>query len=198
MNMKPCRFQHMLCFLCLLSFLYCLFPIDGFAGQRITVRPGDHLTNIPLNGPFCQEDRQYLGLSDQKVYSLRSIKTGFVIINCLSIYCPVCQNHAAKFNKLFALIQRDQFISNTMKMIGIGAGNNSKEIAYFRKYHNVLFPLIPDPDFKIHKTLKETRTPLLAIIDKRSNPYKIVSILDFTKEPEALLEDIRSEIHKIK
>lgn len=83
-------------------------------------------------------------------------------------------------------------------MIGIGLGNNSKEVSYFKKYFNVSFPIIPDPDYKIHKALNETRTPLLAIIDKRTNPYKILTILDFTKEPEALIEDIRAEMRKIK
>ncbi len=83
-------------------------------------------------------------------------------------------------------------------MIGIGLGNNSREVSYFKKYYNIPFPLIADPDFKIHKDLKETRTPLLALIDKRTKFFKISAILDFTKEPEILLNDIKTQLLKYK
>lgn len=119
-------------------------------------------------------------------------------MDCLSIYCPICQTHAVKFNQLYELIRGDRFISKNIKMIGIGLGNNSREVTYFKKYFNVSFPIIPDPDYKIHKALNETRTPLLAIIDKRINPYKILTILDFTKEPEILLKDIKTHLLKYK
>ena len=119
-------------------------------------------------------------------------------MDCLSIYCPICQTHAVKFNQLYELIRGDRFISKNIKMMGIGFGNNSREVSYFKKYYNVLFPLIADPDFKIHKALKETRTPLLALIDKRTKLFKISAILDFTKEPEILLKDIKTHLLKYK
>lgn len=176
----------------------CFLLRNSLADQRDVVKPGDHFPNILLTGPFCPEDKKYLGLSGQKSYSLNNTRTDFILAEVFSIYCPVCQKDAAKFNKLFTLIEGDNFINKNMKMIGIGAGNNSNEVLYFKKYYNILFPCISDPDFKIHKALKETRTPLVIIIDKRSQPYKILTILDFTKEPEKLIEDIRAEIRKIK
>lgn len=196
--MKKYRFQNILCFLCFFSLFYCLLPENSSAGQDIAVKVGDHFPNISLTGPFCLEDKKYLGLSDRKVHSLSCIRAGFILVNCFSIYCPVCQAHAVKFNQLHDLVQRDNFISINMKMIGIGMGNNSKEIAYFKKYFNISYPLIPDSDFKIHKALKETRTPLVVIIDKRLRPYKILTILDFAREPEKLIEDIRASLRKIK
>lgn len=196
--MKIYRFQNILCFLCFFSLFYCLFSSNSSAGQDIAVKAGDRFPNIQITGAFTLEDKKYLGLSDRKVHSLSCIRAGFILVNCFSIYCPVCQARAVKFNQLHDLVQRDNFISRNMKMIGIGMGNNSKELAYFKKYFNISYPLIPDSDFKIHKALKETRTPLVVIIDKRLRPYKILTILDFGREPEKLIEDIRASLRKIK
>ena len=195
--MKNYRIKAILCFL-FFSLFYCLLPKSSLAGQGTAIKVGDYFPNISLTGPFCLEDKKYLGLSERKAHSLSCIRAGFILVNCFSIYCPVCQAHAVKLNKLHDLVQGDNFISRNMKMIGIGMGNNSKEVAYFKKYFNISYPLIPDPDFKIHKALKEARTPLVVIIDKRLRPYKILTILDFAREPEKLIEDIRAELRKIK
>ncbi|OHE59983.1 MAG: hypothetical protein A2Z47_03390 [Thermodesulfovibrio sp. RBG_19FT_COMBO_42_12] len=196
--MTGCRFQKILCFLCLFSLLYCFFLRNSFADRHDTVKAGDCFPNIPLIGQFCQEDKKYLCLSGRKAYSLSHIQADFILVEIFSIYCPICQKHADKFNRLHKMVQEDSLVSKNMKMIGIGAGNNDREIAYFRKYFNISFPLIPDSDYKIHKALKETRAPFIAIIDKRSKPYKILTILDFNKEPEILLKDIRTQLLKCK
>lgn len=195
--MKIYRFQNILCFLCIFSLFYCLFPENSSAGQDIAVKAGDCLPNIPLTGAFTLEDRKYLGLSDRKTHSFSDIRADFILIEIFSIYCPICQNNATKFNQLYDLVQKNNF-SNNIKIIGIGMGNNSKEVAYFKKYFNILFPLIPDPDFKIHNALKKTRVPLIILLDKRSYPFNILAILDFTRDPEALIEDIRVSLRKIK
>jgi peroxiredoxin len=191
-------FRNIFCLFCLPILFYCFLLSISYADQHTAVKPGDRFPNISLTNQLSIEDKKYLGLSVQKAHSLSCIRASFILIDCLSIYCPICQAHADKFNRLHKLIQEDNFLSSNIKMIGIGLGNNSKEVTYFKKYFNVSFPIIPDPDYKIHKALNETRTPLLTIIDKRANPYKILTILDFTKEPEILLKDIKTHLLKYK
>lgn len=81
-----------------------------------------------------------------------------------------------------------------MKMLAIGTGNNAREVAHFRKYFNVPFPILADPDFKAHEALKKARTPLILLVDKRSRPYKVIAVLDPRKGAEVLLQDIRSGV----
>jgi len=82
-------------------------------------------------------------------------------------------------------------------MIAIGTGNNTNEIEYFKNYFNITFPCISDPDFKIHKAFNEPRTPLLILADKRIVPCKVLSVLDFHKDAENILQDIRKVIYNI-
>ena len=168
-----------------------------FAESENIIKTGYFFPNFSLAGPFFKNDKSYLGLTEQKSYSLDSIRAEFILIEFFSIYCPVCQTHADRFNHLHKLIEKDDFIGRSMKMIGIGTGNNTNEIEYFKKYFNITFPCISDPDFKIHKAFKEPRTPLLILVDKRTVPYKVLSVLDFHKNPENLLQDIRNEIYSM-
>jgi peroxiredoxin len=191
---KIYRFGKICCFIIFIVFVTFLLSRNIFAESRNVINAGDCFPNIALAGSFCTEDRTYLGLTEKKSYTLNSIRADFIVAEFFSIYCPVCHIHAVKFNRLHKLIEQDNFISKNTKMIGIGTGNNNTEIEYFKNYFNIAYPCIADPDFTIHKSLKEPRTPLLVLVDKRANPYKILSILDFTKEPEILLQDIRSEI----
>jgi thiol-disulfide isomerase/thioredoxin len=194
--MKFCRFNKLVFCLPLFILSLCFILIESAQGKETAIKAGDALSDISLLCPFSHEDKQYLGFSNRKTYSLSCIRTDFVLINCFSIYCPVCQSHAEKFNRLYKLIHEDAYIKNNLKIIGIGFGNNKREVDYFRKYYNIPYPLIPDPEYKIHRVFKETRTPLLIIVDKRKNPYRISCILDFNKEPENLLEIIKKEIRK--
>ncbi|MEW6068126.1 MAG: redoxin family protein [Nitrospirota bacterium] len=176
------------------SFLLFYFITENSFAIQPSINAGDVFPDISMKGEFTAEDKKYLGFLDQKTYHLSNVKSDFLWIEIFSIYCPVCQKYADKLNTLSGLIQRDDFVNKNIKMIGIGAGNNNKEVEHFRKYFNVSFPLIPDPDFKIHKAMKETRTPLIVIVDKRSKPYKILVVQDFFKEPESLFEEIKTQL----
>jgi peroxiredoxin len=128
------------------------------AGQGLGQESEPRL-DFTLPSPENNIHQTYLGLSDGEKFSLGQIKAEMVIIEIFSMYCPVCQREAANVNVLFQLIQSSRELKDRVKLIGIGAGNSSFEVDFFREKYAIEFPLFSDSDFSIHKQIGQVRTP---------------------------------------
>jgi hypothetical protein len=72
------------------------------------------------------------------------------------------------YNKLFNLIENDPKTKDRIKIIGIAVGNGNREIKDFRDKFNVLFPILPDRYFEMHRSIGGSRTPFT--ISVRQDP----------------------------
>ncbi len=130
------------------------------AAENNPPKVGISLPEIELLLPNNSADLRYLGLPPGgKTFRVGQIKAKIVIIQIYSMYCPYCQAEAPNVNHLYGLIEKNPALKDKVKIIGIGAGNTSFEVATYQRKYTVPFPLIPDEDFKIHKILGEVRTP---------------------------------------
>src|SRR5512145_2307283 len=132
---------------------------------------GDTLRAMMLAKPADASDLKYLGLSGSGTFSVEEVKAQAIIIQIFSMYCPYCQKDAPNVNRLFGLIENNPNLKGKIKIIGIGAGNTSFEVATFKKKYQIEFALVPDGDFKIHKIIGEVRTPYFIVL-KMSGPKK--------------------------
>lgn len=131
------------------------------------------LPQFTLNLDGNSSAQKYLGLKNNKPFSISDVQAKLILIEVFSLYCPICQKQAPVANKIYKYIQQNSELSKDIKMIGIGAGNNQREVNVFRETFRVPFPLFTDPDFVIHKKLGEPRTPMTILTMKNG---KILSI----------------------
>lgn len=120
---------------------------------------GGLLPEITLSVPQEPENQKYLGLSGEGQFAIPQVEADVVLVEFFSMYCPYCQAEAPTVNKLYNIIEKNNNLKNRIKLIGIGVGNSPYEISIFRKKYEIKFPLFPDADFSIHKTIGEVRTP---------------------------------------
>ena len=139
--------------------------------NALTVEESLPRFTLNLNGDSSAQ--KYLGLKNNKSFSISSIQAKLILIEVFSLYCPICQKQAPIANKIYKYIQQNSELSKDIKMIGIGAGNNQREVSIFRETLRVPFPLFTDPDFVVHKKLGEPRTPVIILTAKNG---KILSI----------------------
>lgn len=142
-------------------FINCLLLV--LLSAALPLQAGSEQNNASLNFklpvPEIQEQKAYLGLSGQDLFSLNQVDAQILIIEIFSMYCPICQREASDVNAVFDLIQSNPGLKDKVKLIGIGAGNSNFEVTFFKGKYDIRFPLFPDADYAIHKQIKEVRTP---------------------------------------
>ena len=92
-------------------------------------------------------------------------------------------------NEFYQAIEQRQDLKGKIKIIGIGIGNTPADVHYFKKKYKVPFPLFPDEDRSIHKTLGEPRAPYFigVKIDKDGSSQVFYSKLGAFGKPDKFL-----------
>ena len=111
--------------------------------------------------PENQAHTKYLGIEGNpgESFAVNDIKADILLIELFSMYCPFCQEEAPLVNELYELMQSLPADGPQVKIIGIGAGNSDIEVNHFRTTYDVEFPLFPDKDLSMYKSLSGAGTP---------------------------------------
>jgi thiol-disulfide isomerase/thioredoxin len=173
-------------------FLTLLLAPLALQGAQSPTMVGEPLPDIRLAMPENPDHRDYLGLSGDGPVPVGSINAEVLLIEIFNMYCPHCQREAPAVNRFFQRIQQDPALNRRVKLIGIGVGNSLFEVDHFRKVYQVPFPLFPDPDYQIHKTLGEVRTPyFIGVRSGSNNDFRVFySELGGSKSAQKLLEQM--------
>ena len=162
---------------CLLAaILMLLATTASVAAENSPPRVGTYLPEMDLLKPDDSADLKYLGLpGGGNSFKVNQIKAKVAIIQIFSMYCPYCQAEAPNVNRLYASIESNPALKDKIKIIGIGAGNSQFEIGVYKKKYTVVFPLISDGNFRLHKIFGEVRTPyfIAATLDG-AKPAKVI------------------------
>jgi len=160
---------------CLLVITGLLFPTGSVQAKAAPPPEGGKLPEINLPAPSRLEEQQYLGVAGKAQFKLPEIQAELVIIEIFSMYCPHCQKEAPTINELYRIIEQDKALKGKIKLIGLGVGNTLFEVNTFRNAYTVPFPLLPDPDFMIHKAMGEVRTPYFIVIkNNKDGSHRVV------------------------
>lgn len=177
------------------SMILAMLILASAAAMAATNQPppvGSSLPDMKLQKPAESGDLKYLGLSGSGIFSADQVKTQVLVIQIFSMYCPYCQKDAPNVNRFYGLIENNPRLKGKIKILGIGVGNTQYEVAAFKKKYKVVFPLIPDADFKIHEIVGEVRTPYFMAV-KLNSPKKlevVYSKLGAHEDVEAFLAEI--------
>lgn len=149
------------------------FP--SFADDRTPPKEGSKVPFIKLHTPETLEERTYLGIEQEGFFTIPSIKADVVIVYFFSLYCRFCALQSPVINDLYYAIDKDPDLKKKIKIIGIGIGNTAMEVDAYKDETRLLFPLIPDPDFSVHKAYGEITTPHFFVVRIRGDGrHKIV------------------------
>jgi thiol-disulfide isomerase/thioredoxin len=124
--------------------------------------------------PADEQARKYLGLTKESgQFGLSDIKADILIIEIFNIYCPFCQRHAPKANKLFQAIQGRIDLKDKVKFIGLGISNSAYEVNIFKQKYSVQFPLFEDKGSSIVNALPGIRTPHYFVLRKSGDSMEL-------------------------
>ena len=127
-------------------------------------KSGVELKSIILQWQLNEAEKQYLGLeSTSGAFGLSDIRAKVLIIWLFDMYCPNCQKAAPRVNEVYRLVNSGRH-SNDIKLIGVGAGNSSLEVASFKKKLAIPFPAFPDENLKMAEIMSKSVYPYFLVL----------------------------------
>jgi peroxiredoxin len=168
-------------------------------GTHKVAKSGDIFPPYTFPPPTSSQDRTYLGLSEGKPFILRDIQADLIVVELLNIYCTSCQTQAPIYNEVFNRVERDPAMKGKVKWMGIGVGNNEREVEFFREEKNIPFPILPDIRFDFYQAIGGPggiRTPLTLLIrkDEKGRGIVIHSHMGMLHDKEEILDEIKAAL----
>jgi len=130
--------------------------------------------NLTFTQTLSKKEQTYWGIPQKKSFSFKEIRGDLILIEFISTYCVSCQRQAPIFNELYSSIEKDPGLKGKVKIIGIAAGNNPKEVEIYKKEYKVPYPIISDPKFDAHTAVGSPPTPFSIWVRKDAQGRGIV------------------------
>ena len=182
----------------LISFLPILiFPVFFFLGdagaQTKTIQVGAPFPDLALKNKLSPKDRKYLGVSKKTSIPFKEIPGSLFIIEVTNSYCVSCKKNVPILNKVYSRIEKDADLKGKVKVIGIAAGNNQKEVETFSKEYKVLYPIFTDLNFVAHKALGAPRVPYTVFVrkDKKGKGVVVSAHQGIFDSADSVMTDIK-------
>jgi peroxiredoxin len=157
--------------------------VGGAAEKEPVV--GQTVPDVKFSGTITPEGSTYLGLAKQGAFSVKDIKSPYVLVEQFSTNCPHCLAQAPVMNNLFNLVEQDAGLKGKIKFLGAGQGDDEMKMKMWKAFHKVPFPLVPDPDNSFGKALNFTPFPVTVLLDK-TGKILFVHIGSFDNADEVL------------
>ncbi|NIQ38643.1 MAG: hypothetical protein GTN81_08635, partial [Proteobacteria bacterium] len=143
------------------------------------------------------EDRRYLGLSGGRTFTIGDIQAELVVLELLSTYCSSCQMQAPIYNEVFKWVVKESTLGSGVKWMGVGVGNNDREVITFRKTEGIPFPIVPDVNFAFYEAIGGpggVRTPLTLLVRRDGSGRGVVveSHIGMRRNKQEIFEEIRA------
>jgi thiol-disulfide isomerase/thioredoxin len=107
------------------------------------------LISIPLpDDQLTKADRAYLGLAKTGPFTVKDVKAELVFVEFLNVYCYACNMQAPVLDQVVAKVAARADLKGRVRFLGIGVGNNAKEIAAFKEKYDIPFPIVADAKFE--------------------------------------------------
>ena len=155
-----------------IQMICCISLITGTAFGLI--KPGDIFPEMHCDLTLHKTSPKYFGFKKAKEINISEIKADVLMVEVLSVYCVSCMSQTAYDRELFAMIEGNKKTAGKVKMIGIGAGNNLREVNKFIREFGVPYPVFPDYKFSQYNQVGQVRTPFKIFLRKKSSGEFIV------------------------
>jgi len=156
--------------------------MPAHAGQRKTIAVGDIFPPITTDYAFTAPELEYFGIErsilsmfSKKSFAIPDIHAEIILVEFFNNYCSSCQAQAPVMNDVYKAVQKNPVLQKKVRFIGIGAGNNEREVQQFKERQDVPFPLIADQRFSFYDAMGEPGgTPFMLVLKKRGNEAVVV------------------------
>jgi thiol-disulfide isomerase/thioredoxin len=150
---------------CSLALLF-IFGAVSLAGAEEEPKVGQMVPNVQFEPTITPQGSTYLGLAKQGPFSLKDIKSPYVLVEQFNTLCPHCMAQAPVMNKLYEMVQQDPQLKGKLKFMGVAQGNSVTQVQMWKSYNKVPFPLAADPNSYFGKALNFTPYPVTVVMNK--------------------------------
>ena len=169
---------------CCLALLVCCCAAPLLAAEA-DPKAGQVLGPVKFAKPLTDEDAKYLGLPKAQEFTLKDVKSPYILIEQFNSSCPHCMHQAPILNELYNKVQQDAALKDKVKFMSVGQQNDESAVKMWKGFHKVPFPVIPDPNASLGKALNFTPYPVSMLVDK-SGKILWVEVGAFESADEAL------------